>query len=141
MTKNRDVAEAFANGSTKAKTERVFIDGDTIYSYGRHFAMAKKIGNSIVLFNSLGYSSSTSKHKSYTRCALERKGFKIIQVPDCDLANAEKQYNMNTEQIKFILDKLTRVRTERIKEVYLEELKELKEQNDYLKDYAMSEAI
>ena len=77
MTTNKDIAEEFAEGKTKGKSDHVFIDGDTIYSYGYHFPIAKKVGNKEVDFNESKYSSTTSHHQSLVRRALESHGFKI----------------------------------------------------------------
>lgn len=47
-----------------------FFDGEIIYSYGRHFPIARiytdKKGNKTVFFTTQGYSSTTSKHISDT---------------------------------------------------------------------------
>jgi hypothetical protein len=42
----------------------VFFDGTTLYSYGRHFELAKLV-NGTLFFNSQSYSNSTSKHQNY----------------------------------------------------------------------------
>jgi len=53
---------------------RMFWDGNAIYSYGRHFAIASFAktlkGENCVLINSSSYSVSTSKHQSIVRRAL-----------------------------------------------------------------------
>lgn len=42
----------------------IFFEGDTIYSYGHHFPMARH-ADEIVLITTRSYSVSTSKHQSY----------------------------------------------------------------------------
>ena len=52
----------------------LFFDGDTIYSYGYHFQIARHVtnerGEAAVLFNSASDSSTTSQHKSDVRRAI-----------------------------------------------------------------------
>lgn len=42
MLSNGEVARRFANGCTSGSSQHVFIDGDRIYSYGRHFLYCEK---------------------------------------------------------------------------------------------------
>jgi hypothetical protein len=42
----------------------VFFDGNTLYSYGRHFELAKLV-NGTLFVNTQSYSNSTSKHQNY----------------------------------------------------------------------------
>jgi hypothetical protein len=80
MVKNRDVAEAFAEGKRKGGTKHLFIEGDTIYSYGHHFPIAKRTGEHEAEFTELGYSSTTSHHKGLVERALRSKGVQIKKV-------------------------------------------------------------
>lgn len=61
--KNSDLARAFAEGATKGKADNMFIDGDTIYSYGYHFPIAKRISKKVVWLNTSKYSVTTSRHQ------------------------------------------------------------------------------
>src|SRR5690348_11351714 len=51
-----------------------YFSGDTIYSYGSHFPIARHIkgahGADGVFFTSRSYSNTTAKHVSYTRRSL-----------------------------------------------------------------------
>lgn len=67
---NRTLAQKFSEGATSGKGSHMFIEGDTIYSYGHHFPIAKRLPDGKVLFNTEGYSSTTAKQKSYVRRAL-----------------------------------------------------------------------
>jgi hypothetical protein len=62
-------ADARSNGRGN-----IFFTGDTIYSYGSHFPIARHVENSkgqkAILFTTKGYSSTTAKHKSYVRNAI-----------------------------------------------------------------------
>ena len=66
---NREVAQAFANGKQKGKSLHMFIDGDTIYSYGYHFPIARRF-QGVILFTNKGYSQTTARHKTLVRCNL-----------------------------------------------------------------------
>ena len=65
----------------------MFIEGDTIYSYGKHFPIALRLGNNIFLVNVDKYSSSTSKHQSYVIGAISDKG-SIIECNTQDIVRA-----------------------------------------------------
>ena len=67
----------------EGRASRVFFEGGVIYSYGRHFPVARfapEFGD-IVLFTNRSYSSSTGKHKSLIRAAIPSK-YAIIYCDD-----------------------------------------------------------
>lgn len=72
---NREVAHFWANQSKpSAKGSHFFYEGDTIYSYGYHFPIARLITNPVnkkraYLYNSGRYSQTTSKHQFYVMSA------------------------------------------------------------------------
>ena len=68
MKTNQEVADAWAMGC-RAESNHMFTDGETIYSYGYHFPIAKKV-NGYVLFNHTHYSATTSKHQCHVRRAM-----------------------------------------------------------------------
>lgn len=84
MADHHEVAHAWAHQTGRSCTgHNMFYDGRTIYSYGRHFAIARIVeaGNgSAILFTTRGYSVSTSKHKSIVRLACRH--FDIFDVED-----------------------------------------------------------
>jgi len=82
---NTQLALRFFEGATKGKGSNMFIEGDTIYSYGYHFKIAVRY-NGYCLFNSKSYSHSTSKHQSYVRGYLPSD--LIIECPDCEINDA-----------------------------------------------------
>lgn len=70
-----EVCHIFAQQSqAEGRAGNVFFQGDTIYSYGRHFAIAKfetlPSGAQVVLITTRKYSVSTSKHTSEVRHAV-----------------------------------------------------------------------
>ena len=48
----------------------MFFEGKDIFSYGRHFCMARLMPNNVVLITNRGYSNTTAKHLSWTRYAV-----------------------------------------------------------------------
>lgn len=77
MARTEDVAVAFAQGATKGKANSMFIEGNTIYSYGHHFPIAIRKEGKVAWFNSSGYSKTTAIHKGRVRRALEGAGFTL----------------------------------------------------------------
>lgn len=82
---NRQIAINFGNGSTKGKGSHLFIEGDTIYSYGYHYPLTIR-RDGYYLFNTDYYSRSTARHKSYVRGEID--GELVIDCPGCDLTKA-----------------------------------------------------
>lgn len=67
---NKEVAHLWANRSREsAKGSSFYFTGDTIYSYGAHFPIARHY-KGCVLFTCKGYSNTTAKHKGYARSAV-----------------------------------------------------------------------
>jgi hypothetical protein len=65
------VAHKWANkqqDSARNSGNTLFFEGDTIYSYGRHFPIAKHVSGA-VLFTTRTYSNTTAKHISIVRHA------------------------------------------------------------------------
>jgi hypothetical protein len=74
---NKDVAQAFANGSRKAQGNNLYIEGDSIYSYGPHFPIATRRPEGVLLTTEK-YSPTTSKHTTYVKTALADVGAVMI---------------------------------------------------------------
>jgi hypothetical protein len=67
---NEQVAHIWANKSRERATgSHFYFEGDTIYSYGTHFPIARHY-KGIVLFTSRGHSVTTARHKSIVRSAI-----------------------------------------------------------------------
>jgi hypothetical protein len=88
FSSNSQLAHVWAQRSqSEGRTGHMFFDGDTIYSYGRHYAIAKfhfrksQPFNTLVLMNSTSYSNSTAKHKSHVWRAIPNR-VPTISVPD-----------------------------------------------------------
>jgi len=68
--------------TAEGRAGNVFFEQGTLYSYGRHFAIAKYIDTPdgvAVLITTDTYSVSTSKHQSIARSAL--RGHRVLYVP------------------------------------------------------------
>ena len=59
---NTQIAVSFAKGATAGKSGNMFIDGQTIYSYGYHFPIATRLSNGWYLINKDRYSNTTARH-------------------------------------------------------------------------------
>jgi len=67
-------------GSNSYDSGNMFYNDKIIYSYWNHFALAIRFED-IVVINSEGYSSSTSKHFGHVYSSLDRSTHDIINVP------------------------------------------------------------
>jgi len=128
---NTQICEKFAQGHTKGKGSNIFIEGDTIYSYGRHFAMAKRHGYNSYLFTTRGYSNSTAKHLSHLRRALS--GATLIFCENPDNFKPLEQIEENLKEIEQSKAKSERARKEHTKEAHLSHVSFLEAQNELLK--------
>lgn len=82
---NTQVAHLWASGSkASGKGSNFYFEGDTIFSYGSHFPIARRITEGFYLITEKGYSNSTSRHISYTRGAIPSfaKLFSVENRPD-----------------------------------------------------------
>lgn len=116
----------------------VFFEGNTIYSYGRHFPVAtfhtNKKQETIVLFTTGTYSVTTSQHKSIIYGALSH--YKIIEVEDVN----ELRHNDNLESFKKRLGNTAKqiVTAHKHSESYLTAYNKLvSDANDYCKFFGL----
>ena len=63
----------------EGRASRIFFEDKSIYSYGRHFEMARFIDANTVFITTRGHSVSTAKHLSLVRGAVSHKT--VFQVP------------------------------------------------------------
>lgn len=121
------VAHAWANQTGKhTRGFNMFYDGPTIYSYGRHFAVAKLYPEQgIVLFTSRGYSVSTAKHKSIVSRAIDHTRYTVIPVRnvtgDHDANHAEM-----IRQIGELMQQSARARAAWKKTMYMDNAEKLR---------------
>ena len=70
MVSNKKIAEMFAGGARRGKSNSMFIEEDAIYSYGHHFPIAVRRRRGEYDFNEDRYSHTTAMHKVHVRRAL-----------------------------------------------------------------------
>jgi hypothetical protein len=84
FSSNNEAAHIWASQSQNSgRAGNVFFENGVIYSYGRHFPVARfapEFGD-VVLFTDRGYSNSTGKHKSLIRRAIPG-GFNVVYCDD-----------------------------------------------------------
>lgn len=115
---NSMVAHLWANEKQEsANGSNFYFEGESIYSYGRHFEVGRivrnKRGEKAYLINDTYYSSTTSKHQYYVREAIPT-GSKVFYV-ECNISycigNMLFVTNM-LESIKDAIEKYKKARTE-----------------------------
>lgn len=93
FSSHNEVAHIWASQSqNEGRGGNIHFDDGVIYSYGRHFPVARfapEFGN-IALFTDRGYSSSTGKHKSIIRGAIPS----TYQVIYCDDPTRGLEHNL-----------------------------------------------
>jgi hypothetical protein len=86
-----------------------FFEGDTIYSYGRHFPIAKHIenaqGEKAILFTERTYSVTTSKHVQVVRSAVNHKNIIYCYNPHATHADNFKAWQNECESVASNLPK------------------------------------
>src|SRR5262245_39723763 len=86
-----------------ARSKSIFFERDTIYSYGKHFPIARWWKYQTVLFTTQDYSVTTAKHKSLVRRKIHGN---IIKVNDpsaepCDDTLTELQERLDEQYATF----------------------------------------
>ena len=93
FSSHNEVAHIWASQSqSEGRAGNIFFENGVIYSYGRHFPVARfapEYGD-IALFTSRGYSSSTGKHKGIIRAAIP-DSFQIVY---CDDVSRPASHNL-----------------------------------------------
>lgn len=126
---NGELARRFAAGDRKGKGSHLFIEGDTIYSYGFHFPIARRDRVYTYVVNTNGYSSTTARHKSLVLGAI---GDKFLLLPECDLTRIEETYWANSQNIELLQGQEQRARTTRSRERIQDHIKFLESQNQIM---------
>lgn len=83
-----DVAHHWANRvGTSAKGGNMYFEGERIYSYGKHFCIARLLPSNVVVFGTHSYSMTTSKHQSLARQAAVHRKFVYCYDPNGSAAS------------------------------------------------------
>lgn len=112
------------------KAGNIFFEGATIYSYGRHFPMARFIehrGRRAVLFTTDTYSNSTGTHLSGARKALHGLNVPVFACPPDITAppDSRKMQAHYAGETQSAVDKATRAR--RYTDSYMDSARQLAE--------------
>lgn len=88
---NRELCQTFVEQKkiqARASNGTLYFAGDTLYSYGSHFPLARLTTDNdskegtIALVTTRKYSVTTFKHKSFAVSAILRAGYTIVEVED-----------------------------------------------------------
>lgn len=91
LKNNSEVAHIWAQQKQKeGRAGHLFFKDKSIYSYGRHFEIARFVNDDTVLFTTRRYSNTTAKHKNEVRRAISHKD--ILYVPCFDNHNENISY-------------------------------------------------
>ena len=121
---NDETAHVWSTGTQgegRSHNGSIFFDGSTIFSYGKHFPIARLIpGTEVVLFTTESYSATTAQHKCLVSRAVSHKT--VVCVPNVVMSNyfggTEKATKYHTDNLEAIhrdainiRNKATRART------------------------------
>lgn len=109
MNSNGEIARRFAEGRTCGASGHMFIDGDGVYSYGRHFCIARRY-NGKILMTTRTYSNTTAKHIHEVYSAVVSECLEIIRVYDPD-GTIEQNIKWYDDEIARLEAKIRRART------------------------------
>lgn len=128
FSNRHECAHAYEAGQERGRAGNLFFINSTIYSYGHHFAIAKRIEHGIYLFTYRDYSSSTGQHKNIVRNAISG------QLIYC--YNPEGSHSENFERWQQLAETAA-AKLERAKkpEIYVLQLDSIKRQAKIYADY------
>jgi hypothetical protein len=141
---NDMVAHLWAHQSqTSARNAQrnFYFDGNTIYSYGGHFPIAKivenKRGGRAVVFTTRSYSVTTSKHISATRSAVrEMTVFNVADITSAMYGRYDENLNDYAKRIAETIDKARHSRKYG-ESLYNHAAALAREANDYMKFFGV----
>lgn len=140
------VAHVWAQQTKESgKASRIFFDGPAIFSYGRHYCIARftdatmQDGRRVVLFNARGYSMSTAKHRGHVRDALRGLDVRVIEVPGAEAWSHSTNLEHFQREYTAAIEKAGRARTRA--EWYLNDAHAMqKDCRDYCEAFALDPA-
>lgn len=105
---NKQVAHLWAHkAQPSAKGSHFYFEGDTIYSYGSHFPIARHY-KGVVLMTTGSYSSTTAKHISYVRYACHH--MTVFHVADPTQKPSSKDVNAYALEIDKMVTRAAQAR-------------------------------
>jgi hypothetical protein len=105
-----DLAHAWAHGATDGEKHSVFIRGNKIYSYGRHYIIGARIkskNGGAFLYNDHTNSNTTNKHRNHVYNAMHGKVFHVseLDVPE-DFKGAKNCKDLHKANVKYYISKI-----------------------------------
>jgi len=89
--------------------ERMYFSGDTIYSYGSHFPIARLFdspnGEPVILFTTRSYSNTTSKHVRVVQRAVHSSSRRVVYCENPLATNSLLQHESCLASFKYELEK------------------------------------
>lgn len=122
-----NVAHLWANQhqeEARTQTHNLYFNGNSIYSYGSHFCIAKHVEGGVVLFTERSYSNTTAKHKSIVRYACIHKNIVYCHNPQ---GSHHENFGAWKQECEFIISKLAKAKKP---EKYIQELEGVKHRAD-----------
>jgi hypothetical protein len=114
FTSNASLSHAWANQlQDNGRTENMFFEYDTIYSYGKHYIIGKQVaannGQRVVFINSNGYSNTTAKQTNHVYRAIP-DGIEVFNVPfkyngSFDIEALPSTINVMTDNVTTLINK------------------------------------
>ena len=110
----KDVCHVWAHQlQSDARFGNIFFEGDTIYSYGSHFPIARHVthkGKHVILFTTRSYSSTTAGHKSEVRYAIP-SGVPVFYVDDVTEKPSKANLDNYAKRIAYQAEVVTRAKS------------------------------
>lgn len=113
------IGNNFAKGDKVPRHSTVFQDGDSLFSYGYHYRLAKRLGNGVFVVNANRYSNTTARHKSGVIRGIMAYGNPVIV--ECSGCYIENLHSDMKGFLEYNVDKLRRCR---LPELYIDDLKD-----------------
>ena len=137
---NSMVAHLWANEKQEsANGSNFYFEGESIYSYGRHFEVGRivrnKRGEKAYLINDIYYSSSTSKHQCRVREAIPT-GSKVFYV-ECNISYCIGNMLFVTNMLECIKDAIEKYKKARTELSYRDVWGAFKNMMDYIEFFDM----
>lgn len=134
LSNQKEVCHFWANKlQSQGRAGSMFFENERIYSYGYHFEIARFVKDSVVIFTNRSYSSTTAKHKSYTRQSIPYS-VKVFTLPSFTDHKGNVEFMLKTIEDKFEEAARSRKYTESILESVVNSTKQIE---DYCNEFKL----
>jgi len=112
---NQEIVRAWIKESRKKlkhKHKKIYFDSpERIYSFGKHYVMARRADEDLILVQENAYSKTTSQHRTLVFKEARKAGYKTLEVPEPDVSVQQKAtkdpvQSRHQANLVFILDKI-----------------------------------